>query len=105
MNGGGPAARGLNLLSRYNDKYNHSINLGSKNTVSVSNGDRLAIYSPGGGGYGAPRKDDGSVNSSVGIGAKIMNVVSSLLGTNTESTSMARASGSLNQYTLNQESV
>jgi 5-oxoprolinase (ATP-hydrolysing) len=44
--GGLPGQRGLNLLRRASD--GRLISLGGKNTVSVCEGDRLFIYSPGG---------------------------------------------------------
>lgn len=83
MEGGAPGERGLNLLQRAG----RVINLGGKNTVSVSNGDRLTICSPGGGGYGSHGQQSSSTASSEGT------------------PSLARTSGSLNQYVLNQESV
>ncbi|ETW09164.1 hypothetical protein H310_01596 [Aphanomyces invadans] len=49
--GGGPGARGHNLLT-YSD--GRTVNLGGKNTVEVVPGDVLTILSPGGGAYGAP---------------------------------------------------
>lgn len=43
--GGGPAAKGLNLLLR---KDGRVVNLGAKSTVAVDAGDRLRILTPGG---------------------------------------------------------
>jgi len=53
MQGGGPGARGLNLLRRHVD--GRVVNLGGKNSVSVRPGDTLIIQTPGGGGYGESR--------------------------------------------------
>ena len=44
--------QGSNLLSLHSDGSNRIVNLGGKNTVEVSAGDRLLILTPGGGGYG-----------------------------------------------------
>eukprot|EP00981_Chlorochromonas_danica_P003519 scaffold659_cov192-Ochromonas_danica.AAC.32 len=91
--GGQPGARGLNLL--FLRSADRLVSLGGKNTVSVLSGDRLTIYTPGGGGYGTPlkegeqREDDEETNNR-----------------KTEEKGVARlTSGSLLQYTLNQESV
>ena len=89
MNGGQPGARGLNLLNRADEIVGRkTINLGGKNTVSVVAGDRLTIYSPGGGGFGPVSERDQTRQT-----------------TSSTVEFVARASGSLNQYTLNQESV
>lgn len=50
MNGGEPAARGLNQWTK---KTGRTINLGGKDSVIVSPGDRVVIDTPGGGGYGS----------------------------------------------------
>ena len=103
MAGGGPGQRGLNLIRFVAD--NRTISLGGKNTISVSAGDRLLIHSPGGGGYGpvdstGDQKQDqghavGSVgDASAGAGAGAAHSVPSRM-----------TSGSLYQYSLNQESV
>ncbi|KAG5187249.1 Hydantoinase B/oxoprolinase-domain-containing protein [Tribonema minus] len=55
LSGGGPGARGKNLL-RY--RTGRVISLGGKNTISVKEGDRLTILTPGGGGYGSPDSPD-----------------------------------------------
>ena len=92
MKGGDPGSRGINTLTLKPDK--RTISLGGKNTVNVLPGDILTIYTPGGGGFGAP----------------------TLPGTEThypESVEMEKkskptvvmSSGSLNQYSLDQESV
>ncbi len=89
MAGGMPGSRGLNILIMQDNNGNDKvINLGGKNTVHVNKGFRLQIYSPGGGGYGVP-------NTQSVINANIRHA----------DTSMRMSSGSLNQYTLNQESV
>jgi len=82
MCGGFPGARGLNLLRRSGKV----ISLGGKNTVEVFAGDSLTIHSPGGGGYGVPT-----------AGADTAKVTSPIL--------LAKTSGSLNQYSLNQETA
>lgn len=84
--GGSPAARGINLI-RFRD--GRVISLGGKNTISVSKGDALTIMSPGGGGFGVPSNED-IVDPSQKDGKFTKTVMSS---------------GSLAQYSLNQESV
>jgi 5-oxoprolinase (ATP-hydrolysing) len=49
MKGGNPGMRGLNQWIKGNGR---TINLGGKNSVAVSAGDRVVINTPGGGGYG-----------------------------------------------------
>ncbi|QLL32484.1 hypothetical protein HG536_0C06540 [Torulaspora globosa] len=51
LNGGKDGSRGLNLWVR-GSSGNSIINLGGKNTVNVSVGDRIIIMTPGGGGCG-----------------------------------------------------
>ena len=87
MAGGEPGHRGLNLLRFAQDA--RTISLGGKNTISVQPGDRLLIHSPGGGGYGAAADAEGAVESCAEDGVSVP----------------TRVSGSLNQYSLNQESV
>jgi 5-oxoprolinase (ATP-hydrolysing) len=53
--GGGPGAKGLNLLIRAGS--GRTVNLGGKATVAVAAGDRIIIHTPGAGGYGAPTED------------------------------------------------
>ena len=50
---------------------NRTISLGGKNTVAVEAGDRLAILSPGGGGFGLDGAEGGSKNlvGYIGVGA------------------------------------
>lgn len=87
MKGGADAARGVNLLHRAPADQSASrriVNLGGKNTVSVSKGDRLVILSPGGGGYG-PEGAPALLSASVAPDAMV--------------------SGSLNAYTMLQESA
>lgn len=95
MAGGEPGQRGLNLLRFAQDA--RTISLGGKNTISVQPGDRLLIHSPGGGGYGpvngavtgAETDAGAAVEGGAGAGVSVP----------------TRVSGSLNQYSLNQESV
>ena len=51
LKGGRDGARGANFLVR---KDGRKIYLGGKNTVTVSAGDILQIFTPGGGGFGSP---------------------------------------------------
>ena len=95
MGGGCPGARGLNLLRMAKDK--RVINLGGKNTVLTETGDTLIIHSPGGGGYG---KSVGKRNSGE---EKKLEINPSHHELFLKQYSMK--SGSLNQYTMNQESV
>ena len=94
LEGGEAGARGLNLLHKLDGRV---INLGGKNTVDVRSGDRLVIHSPGGGGFGSP------TGTGTGTGTN------TLLDTqNSIAWSKGKkylTSGSLHQYTLNQESV
>eukprot|EP00929_Paragymnodinium_shiwhaense_P061341 TRINITY_DN30628_c0_g1_i1.p1 TRINITY_DN30628_c0_g1~~TRINITY_DN30628_c0_g1_i1.p1 ORF type:complete len:1327 (-),score=229.11 TRINITY_DN30628_c0_g1_i1:244-4224(-) len=53
--GGGPGGTGLNLLFR---KDGSVVNIGAKNKVTVTKGDRIRILTPGGGGYGEPNGND-----------------------------------------------
>lgn len=69
------------------------VNLGGKSTVHVSVGDRLTILTPGGGGYGAPNAK--SITSP--WDGKVGHV------NDPESVPVIQ-SGSLHQFTLNQES-
>lgn len=85
MAGGLPGGRGMNLLTSLS--MGRRVNLGGKNTVQVDSGDRLTICTPGGGGYGAPgQQEDGE-------------------GAAGKKVDLRLTSGSLHQYTMNQESV
>jgi 5-oxoprolinase (ATP-hydrolysing) len=81
--GGEPGSRGFNLL--LSRESNRLVNLGGKNTVSVKAGDRLSIFSPGGGGYGLSTEEETLTKEDKGA--------------------MRLTTGSLHQYALNQESV
>lgn len=87
MAGGEDGQRGLNLLRFAQD--NRIISLGGKNTISVLPGDRLLIHSPGGGGYGPAGGENPVAVSEAAAEVSVP----------------TRVSGSLNQYSLNQESV
>jgi 5-oxoprolinase (ATP-hydrolysing) len=87
MAGGCPGERGLNLLRFAED--DRTISLGGKNTISVQPGDRLLIHSPGGGGYGAGESKRDETAAEARDAASVP----------------TRVSGSLNQYSLDQESV
>jgi N-methylhydantoinase B/oxoprolinase/acetone carboxylase alpha subunit len=70
-----------------------TISLGGKNTVTVQPGDVLTIFTPGGGGFGSSVITGESKEIAYAdkkVPSKSVSVMSS---------------GSLNQYTLNQESV
>ena len=104
MNGGDPGSRGVNTLTLGKDK--RTISLGGKNTVNVVPGDVLTILTPGGGGFGTPLTtttktttvpDDRS-RSGNNHGNRDVKVENS-------NTVHVKSGGSLNQYTLNQESV
>ena len=82
-------SRGMNLLVKFGEN-GRKINVGSKNTMNVVAGDRLIILSPGGGGYGAKFKATNQDISDRG----------SASGRKTVFTS-----GSLHQYTMDQESA
>ncbi len=88
--GGEDGHRGMNLLRFAQDQ--RVISLGGKNTISVSTGDRLLIHSPGGGGYGSSAEAPLQVTAEEAHTAQSASVP-------------PRVSGSLNQYSLNQESV
>jgi 5-oxoprolinase (ATP-hydrolysing) len=84
--GGQPGARGINLLAM---KDGRRVNLGGKNTVDVVPGDRVIIMSPGGGGYG-PEGSMIARRETLPDGSK---------------GALRLTSGSLNQYSLDQEST
>ena len=106
MQGGEPGARGLNLLwtggggggggskGGQGQGVRRTISLGGKNTVEVFAGDRLTILSPGGGAWGEDTPGAatiaGASKDGTACGAAAVPV---------------RSSGSLLQYTLDQESV
>jgi 5-oxoprolinase (ATP-hydrolysing) len=64
MAGGGPGARGRNILVRSDGR---SVNLGGKNTVLVAPGECLRIETPGAGGFGAPIKGEDNLRPPVGV--------------------------------------
>lgn len=90
MAGGENGARGQNLL--YYAQEQRTVSLGGKNTVSVAPGDRLTIFTPGGGGYGAPSNEAVPAAAAVATGTPLNPVE-------------MKTSGSLSQYVMNQESV
>ena len=85
--GGKNASRGVNLITFAED--GRTISLGGKNTVPVKDGDRLMICTPGGGGYGEEEKEATRQHEHTGTTPVIQ----------------LKTSGSLHQYTMNQESV
>ena len=48
--------RGINIFQFASDK--RKINLGGKNSIDATSGDRLIINTPGGGGYGGGSLED-----------------------------------------------
>lgn len=93
----------MNLLRFAEDA--RTISLGGKNTISVQPGDRLLIHSPGGGGYGAV-----STAAATSASEQQQQEEDAAGAANSSSTDggvsvPTRISGSLNQYSLNQESV
>lgn len=122
MAGGQPGARGMNVLKRCTNASTdcatatgssdgpavHAISLGGKNTVEVSKGDRLVIMTPGGGGFGSKTDSDvlnGSNKRDHGI------AIGSDGGSIEDDTCVKKRqplpldSGSLSQYTRDQESA
>ena len=59
LEGGGPGAKGLNLLIRKNGR---TVNLGAKNEAVAEPGDRFRIMTPGGGGFGTFSKESHAKN-------------------------------------------
>lgn len=120
MNGGGCGARGRNILkiapqslieesainasaSRnrdIDDSWKRIVNLGGKSTVSVTRGDRLCVYTPGGGGYGisAQKINQDKEQSDHVVDWDAIKPIP-------PSSTATLSAGSLNQYILNQEGV
>jgi 5-oxoprolinase (ATP-hydrolysing) len=67
LQGGKDGSRGLNLWIRKDESSNGErvINLGGKNTVKVSAGDRVIICTPGGGGWGTPTSNEDQVDEAI----------------------------------------
>jgi 5-oxoprolinase (ATP-hydrolysing) len=95
LQGGGNGSRGQNLLYTLDGRL---INIGGKNTVEVVPGDKLVIKSPGGGGYGKAADDKSDVEIKG-------NSSSSSSSSSSNSSSAVFISGSLNQYSMDQESA
>lgn len=91
MKGGEPGSRGVNLLTLAKDK--RTISLGGKNTVNVLPGDVLTILTPGGGGYGYPGDSNTDIAAST-VRSSVPNMPIPV-----------RNGGSLQQYSLDQESA
>jgi 5-oxoprolinase (ATP-hydrolysing) len=95
MAGGGDAARGINLLVRGADGgpggelEGEMCNVGGKNTFAVAVGDRLQIFTPGGGGYGAEGSSCAAAGASPAKGGGSVVPV--------------RTSGSVRQWAADQE--
>lgn len=88
MCGGLPGSRGVNLLhipAQGDGESEKTISLGGKNTVQVHRGWALQILTPGGGGYGEEKEGATPANK--------------------EPMVLERTSGTVNQYTMAQESV
>jgi len=106
--GGEPGARGLNVLRFHADQ--REVSLGGKNTIHVGAGDRLSIHSPGGGGYGygyaSPQHQHQLLEPAVVVAGKEEDESEHPPATASATTAAAvMTSGSLHQYSLNQESV
>ncbi|KAK9917414.1 hypothetical protein WJX75_004082 [Coccomyxa subellipsoidea] len=91
--GGGSALAGVNLLLTSDGR---TVNIGGKNTVQLSAGERLRILTPGGGGCGSPdgKKDCGAESK-----------VPDLKKPRTEFSAVARVGGSVAKYKADQESA
>jgi 5-oxoprolinase (ATP-hydrolysing) len=90
--GGECGASGLNLLFFAKDQ--RTINLGGKNTVAVTKGDRLTIFTPGGGGYGVFQAESASSATAASANED-----------EGDKKHLMKTSGSLHQYVYNQETV
>lgn len=93
LEGGSNGARGLNILHRASS--GRVVSLGGKSSVRVVSGDVLEIHTPGGGGYGSTLAQD--LNGTSGLLPRPVECVST--------TPHIVTSGSLFQYSLNQESA
>ena len=123
MSGGECGARGRNILkmaprnsvfesnktaiiasaSRNRDRdesWERIINIGGKSTVNVLRGDRLCIYTPGGGGYGTSAQKSTQQDHN-----EDRLVDWSAIKPTPPSSAATLSAGSLNQYVLNQEGV
>jgi len=91
--GGGPGARGLNILGKRDSGAaggRRRISLGGKNSLRTEAGDVLTLFTPGGGGYG-PKRSRGGTTEEID---------------NQQAISLPTGSGgSLLNYTLLQESA
>ena len=107
MCGGGPGARGANLLTLGGAGADtRTISLGGKNTVHVARGDRLTILTPGGGGWGAPASSAALGNSGSDSGSDIGSGIGGSAGARQHGAAVpVRTSGSLHQYAMTQESA
>ena len=98
--GGECGARGVNTLRYAADQ--RVVTLGGKNTVVVARGDRLTILTPGGGGYGANISTTASASDEHSSSGNSRGTDEG--GKMTFSRS-SMTTGSLHNYTMNQESV
>lgn len=100
LEGGGDAQPGLNLIVR---RDGHTVNLGGKNTALLQGGDKLLIYTPGGGGYGAPdtHNDSGNRGEKTSDAKKEGGKVETTTGHQPQ----RRASGRVASWQSQQESV
>lgn len=63
LKGGKDGERGKNYLKLASS--GRIISLGGKNTIKVTNGDRLIIYTPGGGGFGVATDNEHTIDSKI----------------------------------------
>lgn len=67
--GGGPGARGRNLI--ITAATGHEVSLGGKNTYAAQTGDRIRIESPGGGGYGEASSSNTAIEPAAAASSSI----------------------------------
>jgi len=96
--GGGPGAKGLNLLVRAGS--GRTVSLGGKATVAVAAGDRIIIHTPGAGGYGPPDAADGGGGRH---GGKAKDGDGGRHGGRADAPAPEAMRGSVNEYRLRQE--
>ncbi|KAH8803506.1 5-oxoprolinase [Xylogone sp. PMI_703] len=63
LHGGGPGDLGRNIWVRQNEEGESRVSLGAKATAKMKSGDRIIIYTPGGGGWGAEEGKEESLNN------------------------------------------
>ena len=87
MHGGEPGALGVNLfIKKLPSGEDRVINLGPKNSIAASPGDRMVIMTPGGGGWGAWDEAADGGRPKVGVGKTVRHAAG--MGTVASSQSM-----------------